>query len=490
MSPLALQLGTATIGRMNGGVAQRVRIVGACVVLAACSANLSVDIADDDTSMSGASGDAGESGTGGATSGTGGATSGTGTGGKTSGTGGQEDGPGGSQATGGSTTGEAGSDSGGMGGTGGTMSPTCATDCQADGQICDVDTLTCICPPETPDHCPGDDVQCTNVMSNDDDHCGDCATKCPTTSACNDGVCSAAPEVLYTPQAGSYISSNVVLSGDTLYWGERYSVLLSMAVTGGPVTKVSTSGTNLGGTRALAVDSTNLYAYDRNVDFSPPSLYRIPLNGASTARIVHEGGIGQSARPIGDFAVKDGVVYYIVGNQVKSVPADATDSSEAEVTGTVVATAADSRSPYDIAVDGSLLFWSTWQQQPTPTYEVEVDLISGGNRRTLGASAQSRYYGLTTDGTYVYWANGATLQRRVYDASTAPETIASTQGTQIWSFAINATTAYCVLSDGRLKKATFGGPPGAIARNQGGPLVIGDSGVYWATQGAIMRADL
>ena len=56
-------------------------------------------------------------------------------------------------------------------------------------EICDVDTLTCICPPEMPDMCPNDDVLCTNVMGDDDDHCGDCETACPATSVCNGGVC-------------------------------------------------------------------------------------------------------------------------------------------------------------------------------------------------------------------------------------------------------------------------------------------------------------
>ena len=126
----------------------------------------------------------------------------------------------------------------------------------------------------------------------------------------------------------------------------------------------------------LVVDSANLYALD--FDDFPDSLYRIPLTGGYAERIVHASKSG-----ILDFAVQAGVLYYTVGNEVKSVPADATDA-----TGTVVAVASAAASGYlyGVAVDGSLLFWSAGQ---SASNNVEGDLISGGNRRTLGATQGS-----------------------------------------------------------------------------------------------------
>jgi hypothetical protein len=446
--------------------ARVVGIVGACVVFAACS-DLS-DRIDGDTGGSGAGGD----------------TSG-------SGAGGHEDGVGGSEATGGSTMGEAGSASGGVGGTGGTggtMPPTCEEDCEPDGQICDVDTLTCICPPETPDSCPNDDLHCTNVMGDDDDHCGACEAACPARSVCNDGACSALPETIYLTDQHPRSISALALSGDTLFWAEITRVF-SMAVTGGPVTPLTQGSDALRSVNELVVDSENLYAIDHNIDVTPPRLYRIPLNGGSPERIVTEG----DRESIADVAVQAGVLYYTVGNQLKSVPADATDA-----TGTVVASAAASGYLFGVAVDGPLLFWSGGG--PASSI-VEGDLISGGDRRTLGAT-QGSYYGqdsLTTDGARVYWANGATLQRNVYDASTAQETIAKARGAHITAFAVNATTAYYASSapsssnpGGRLEKATFGGKPRGIARHQGviRSLVVGESGVYWTSENKIMRADL
>jgi hypothetical protein len=295
------------------------------------------------------------------------------------------------------------------------------------------------------------------------------------------------PEVIHWAETGPSIYSNLVLSGDTLYWSEGARQVLSMAVTGGPVTPVTpvppvNTGVRLSYVLKLELNGGILYAYDRNVDFTPPSLFRIPLNGGLPERIVQEGGAAQSARAITDFAVQAGVVYYTVDADVKSVPADATNG-----TGTVVASAAGSENLYGVAVDGSLLFWAAGG----PESKVEGDLISGGNRRTLGTKAGAPR-SLTTDGARVYWANGATLQRRVYDASAPPETIASTDGPAITDFAVNATTAYYVSSDGRLQKATFGAKPRAIARSAGEirSLVVGESGVYWATAYNITRADL
>lgn len=423
---------------------------------------------------SGSSGSAGSSTNGGDPGGGNGGTTMSGGASGASGTGG---------GTGGSTVGEAGMESGG---TGGTAPPRCGTDCEASGWVCDVDTLECICPPEKPDQCSKDGMRCTNVMGDDDDHCGDCATACPATAVCNDGACSASPEAIYWAKTGSFITSNLVLSGDTLYWGQLGQVL-SMAVTGGPVASVvlappTTTGAQLSAVLALQLNGANLYAYDRNTDFTPPSLYRIPLSGEAPERIVHEGGIAQSARAIYDFAVQDGVVYYTVGADVKSVPADATEG-----TGVVVASAAGSETMYGVAVDGSLLFWTTTGTES----KVEGDLILGGNRRTLGTHV-SAARSLTTDGAHVYWASGATLQRRVYDASAPPETIASTDGLAISAFAVNATTAYYVsIIDGRLYKATFGAKPRAIARTgEISSLVVGERGVYWKTGYNIMRADL
>ena len=222
-------------------------------------------------------------------------------------------------------------------------------------------------------------MRCTNVME-DDGHCGDCETACPATSVCNAGACSAVPEAIYVND-GRGISA-LVLSGDTLYWFESGPLVgqrvLSMAVTGGPVTPLNPGGDVLSNVYELVIDSANAYALDHTADVTLPRLYRIPLTGGSPERIVTEA----DRTSIADVAVQAGVLYYAVGNQVKSVPTNATDA-----TGTVVASVAAGSWIPGVAVDGSLLFWSSAapQLQP-PSFNVEGDLISGGNRRTLGST--------------------------------------------------------------------------------------------------------
>jgi hypothetical protein len=302
------------------------------------------------------------------------------------------------------------------------------------------------------------------------------------------------PEAIYIAAPSASISSNLVLSGDTFYWAQiepgEPRQLFSMAVTGGPVTPVTPEGEVLQIVSKLVIDSGNLYAYQE--DFEEPSrLYRVPLPYGAPELIVTE----PAEYAIRDFAVHAGVLYYTVGADVKSVPADATNAI-----GTVVASAAGSEDRLNgIAVDGPLLFWSV---RGSPESKIEGDLISGGDRRTLGAT-QGSYYGqdsLTTDGARVYWADGATLRRNVYDASTAHETIATARAPEITAFAVNATTAYYASIDptnsinpgDRLEKATFGEKPQAIARQQGviRSVVVGESGVYWTKSNRIMRAGL
>jgi hypothetical protein len=370
-----------------------------------------------------------------------------------------------------------------MGGMGGSIPVQCPTDCSADGQICDVDSLTCICPPDAPDHCPNDDVHCTNVSGSDPDHCGDCETACSATSTCNGGLCAPEPEAVYVGDPDFGIGP-LALAGGTLYWVQR-GELFSMAVSGGEVTQVSGLSGDLGGARAIALDGTNVFVAARDIDFTPPTLQRVPIAGGAPERVVTED------ETIYDVAVQAGVLYYAVGNDVKSVPADAVDG-----TGTVVASAVDSETLFGVAVDGDLVFWSAYASD-----NVEVDSISADNRITLGAT-QGAYYGhgsLSTDGTSVYWVNGANLHRRVYDASTEQETIANSREPQITAFAINATTVYYASSDvgefdpgGSVEKAVFGAEPQWIAREQGEvrSVVVGNDGVYWGSGSKIMRADL
>jgi hypothetical protein len=106
----------------------------------------------------------------------------------------------------------------------------------------------CVCQADTPDVC---DSVCLDLKS-DNDHCGDCATKCPATSVCNAGKCSAPPTVvLPAPTASTSADGGaascgplrLVATGGTLYWTDTLAgTVNAMQATGGGTPTVLVSG--------------------------------------------------------------------------------------------------------------------------------------------------------------------------------------------------------------------------------------------------------
>jgi hypothetical protein len=97
----------------------------------------------------------------------------------------------------------------------------------------------CVCQKDVPTVC---DSVCTDTQT-DVDHCGDCATKCPATSVCNQGKCSVPPVVLLPPPAAATNADGgaascgplrMALAGTTLYWtDEAHGTINSMPTSGG-----------------------------------------------------------------------------------------------------------------------------------------------------------------------------------------------------------------------------------------------------------------
>ncbi|MDB4980247.1 MAG: hypothetical protein JWM82_999 [Myxococcales bacterium] len=105
----------------------------------------------------------------------------------------------------------------------------------------------CICQADVPTVC---DNVCTDVQ-NDVDHCGDCATKCPATSVCNQGRCSVPPVVLLAPPAATTGADGgaascgplrMALAGTTLYWTDQAKGTINSMPTSGGAPTVLASG--------------------------------------------------------------------------------------------------------------------------------------------------------------------------------------------------------------------------------------------------------
>jgi hypothetical protein len=380
----------------------------------------------------------------------------------------QSGGTGGSGGTAGTTGGTAGSggSTGGTGGTAGTGGAMCSPVCSG-GQVCDPMTSMCICPPYIPDHCAAAAL-CTD-FSEDPEHCGDCDTACPESSACAAGTCTAEPTELYSTTACEQLT--LALQGTTLYWVDAGAgKVMSLPVAGGTAAELATGLTDAG---AIALDDTNIYVV------TGMTLSRIPIAGGAAEVVTTE------TTAIFDVAVQDDVLYYAVGTNVKSVAATADDDA-----GTVIATAVDGGEPQGIAVDGDSVLWAA-----AVAYNVEVDSIAADALVKLGASQGGLRFGagsLSVDGTSVFWINSSNIEQAGYEGDDkAQHHVAdSRDNDEITAFEINATTAYFG-AGGNLEKAAFGEEDSIwMARNQGDILsvVLDGSAVYWSTGDCKIRS--
>lgn len=378
---------------------------------------------------------------------------------------------GGSTAQGGGGSGGASGSSAGTAGGGGTTAGTggsagsggaaCEPACSA-GQICNMGA--CVCPGYAPDHCAAAGV-CTD-FSEDPEHCGDCDTACAATSACSAGACTPEPSELYSTTACQKLT--LALQGSTLYWvNEGAGTVVSMPVTGGDTTELASGLTDAS---AIAVDDTNVYVVTGN------GLSRIPLGGGSAETVVSE------ATPIYDVAVQDGVLYYAVGTNVKSIAADADGG-----TGTVVATGVDNGEPQGVAVEGDYVLYAS-----AVAYNVEVDSIAGDARVKLGASQGGLIFGagsVRLAGTSVYWVNTSAVASADYTAEEVVQKTAASADDSITAFDVNDTTVYYG-AGGNIEKAAFGEDSLWIARNQGDVLsmILDGTNVYWSTGDCKIRS--
>jgi len=371
-------------------------------------------------------------------------------------------GSGGGGMAGGGTAGTGGA----VGGTAGTGGSACAMDCAASGQVCEMASATCICPPFNPDHCPAAAL-CTDFVE-DHDHCGNCETACAATSACNTGMCTPEPTDVHDTGTTDCERLNLVLSGTDIYFvNVGAGSVSSVPVAGGAATSLATGLTDAG---AFTLDDTNIYVA------TGMTLSRIPIGGGTAEVVVTE------TAPIFDVAVQDDVLYYAVGTSVKSVDATADDG-----TGTVVGTPESSGEPQSVTVDGDNVFWGA-----VVAYNVEADSIATDAVVKLGASQGNLLTGhraLYTDGTHVYWVNGSTVERRVYDGTMAQENqTISIDSEMITAYVINATHVY-LAAGGKIEKAALGEDALPLARGQGvvGSMVLDATNVYWSTDDCKIR---
>jgi len=291
----------------------------------------------------------------------------------------------------------------------------------------------CMCPPYASTYCEAK-TKCVSAMK-DPDNCGGCDKACGATNACAAGACT--PDLVAFGEFASCGTLELVsVPGKALYvlstmTGKLQTVPLPA---GGAPVDVATvpDGT------AFALDDKAAYVA------AGMKVVRVDLATKMTTTLVSE------TSKVFDVAVADGKIYYAVGTDVKQ--ADATTAGM----GTSVAKSIDDGLAQGVAVAGGMVLYASNQ-----AFNLEADPIMGDMHAKIGASQSGLLFGhrsVQTDGTYVYWANGA-LQRAKFAgddhaATTAAQPI---DGKAIIAYAIDGTAkmAYIATEDGSFEKSSF-----------------------------------
>jgi hypothetical protein len=259
-----------------------------------------------------------------------------------------------------SPMGTAGSQGGGGsgGGTGGGQ-----PDASADGPIMPIDGRCpmqgayarngiCMCQADMPDICNN---VCVDLRS-DDDHCGDCATKCPATSVCNAGKCSAgtavvlpAPAAAASPDGGAASCGplRLVAAGGNLIWTDtQKGTVNSMPVTGGTPTVIASG----------QMAPTHLQVVGGNVfwlNSAEKKIMKSALTAGTPAPVVTAPATDSQ---LGGFAVtSDGATVYFSSSKPDATTKPQATISKVAATGgaiTIVG-AQDHGVPVAVAIDGT-----------------------------------------------------------------------------------------------------------------------------------------
>jgi len=259
-------------------------------------------------------------------------------------------------------TGAAGSQGGGGGGgaTGGNNQPDASV---SDGAITPIDGKCpmqgayphggiCMCQADLPNVC---DNVCVDLQS-DNDHCGDCATKCPATAVCNAGKCTASTTVVLpapAPAAGpdggtaSCGPLRLVAAGGNLYWTDtQKGTVNSMLASGGTPTAIASG----------QLAPTHLQVVGGNVfwlNSGEKKIMKSALTAGTPTLVVTAPTTDDH---IGGFAVSaDGsTVYFSSTNADATARPEATISKVAATGGAItVVGAQDHGVPAAVAIDGT-----------------------------------------------------------------------------------------------------------------------------------------
>lgn len=300
------------------------------------------------------------------------------------------------------------------------------------------------------------------------------------------GLGSLGGEVASWPNCGTI---QLATAGDSLFLiGRAPDIVERIPLDGGPVTEVAAMQS---GIRQLTADLGAVYwttegdgsaGNGKIVKQALPSTPDAPFDAAAVlGRLQPASGLAS----VDAIAVRAGALYYSTGSELHARSTDATVPDDVIVGGTVGPARIEA-----IAADGAIVAWTA--NNFTSRSVERDDLLPGNDGYVELASAQESVLAtsLATDGSYVYWANGAALMRGSRDRAESTELFSLPS--RIHAFAL-ARGRVALIADHDVlvgETAPNAPPPTLVATSQrrAWSVLIAGPFVYWVAGCEIHRA--
>lgn len=300
------------------------------------------------------------------------------------------------------------------------------------------------------------------------------------------GLGSLGGELASWPSCGTI---HLATSGDSLFLiGREPDIVERIPLDGGPVTQVAAMQR---GVRQLTADLSAVY-WTTEGDGSPGNgrivkqpLPLTPEGPFEAAVLLGRLQPASGLASVDAIAVRAGALYYSTGNELHARSTDAAVQDDA----IIGATAGPARVEA-IAADGAIVAW-TANNFAARSVERD-DLLPGSDGYVELASPEGSLLAtsLATDGSYVYWANGAALMRGSRDRAESTEVFSLQSPINAFALA-RGRVALIADHDVLVGETVPNAPPPtlvATTKLRALSVLIAGSFVYWADDCTIRRA--
>jgi hypothetical protein len=189
------------------------------------------------------------------------------------------------------------------------------------------------------------------------------------------------------------LPTQMASDGTDVYWTESGSISKVPVGTNGPITDVITGLANAYG---IYVDATNIYWVERSPTTS--TVKKRPKAGGTITVLA-------ANLPLIDRVASDGTHLYGV---VYAMGVNDGAIVRVPLAGGAFETVAAGINPFDVAVDGTHVYWTGWLNSPTGVFRC----IKGANCTVEPVSTTGSAFGIGLDGTHVYWSENDSVKRR------------------------------------------------------------------------------